>query len=401
MYDDFINNENILLIINAIKKFQGDIRLVGGCVRDSLLKRQTIDIDFATTLLPNQTINALTAAHIKAIPTGIKHGTITALVNNTAYEITTLRSDISCDGRHAEVKFTNNWQQDASRRDFTFNALYCDEKGIVYDYFSGIQDLEKKHLNFIGDPEIRIQEDYLRILRAFRFYASICSQNKLSDEIVHSCTKYSSYINNLSRERIRDEFFKLLLCPNLSNTLKIMQKCHVLDKIIPFEVIPDIMSSETLSNTDPLTKLAALLRTNNNNHSLDKIKASLCLSNYSQKTLVSLLNNNLELPLSTTAQHKHINKLGKEIYCNLLRIIHAELNLNYHDLMQYIEYADQLIIPEFPISGKDLLNIGYQPGKNLGITLEKIKDLWENSSYQLTKTQLLDYARGKLLKSKN
>ncbi|AHX04742.1 CCA tRNA nucleotidyltransferase [Ehrlichia japonica] len=397
MYDNFINNDDILLIINAIKKFQGDIRLVGGCVRDNLLKRQTIDIDFATTLLPTQIINSLVAANIKAIPTGIKHGTITAIVNNTAYEITTLRSDISCDGRHAEVKFTNNWQQDASRRDFTFNALYCDEKGIIYDYFSGLQDLEEKQLKFIGDPEIRIQEDYLRILRAFRFYASICSQNKLSDEIVYSCTQYSSCLNKLSRERIRDEFFKLLSCPNLSNTLKIMQKCHVLEKIIPFEVIPDIMSSDILSDADPLIKLAALLRTNNN-CSLDKIKISLCLSNHNHKILVSLLNNNLEFPLSIIEQQKYINKLGKKMYCDLIRIRHAELNLNYHDLVQYIEYADQLTIPEFPISGKDLFNIGYQAGKNLGTTLKTIKDFWENSSYQLTKSQLLDYAKELLKK---
>ena len=393
MHDNFTQNDDILSIIDAIKKFQGEIRLVGGCVRDNILKRQTTDIDFATTLLPNQIIDSLNAAHIKAIPTGIKHGTITAIVKNKGYEITTLRSDISCDGRHAEVKFTNNWQQDASRRDFTFNALYCDEKGVIYDYFSGIQDLEKKQLNFIGDPEIRIQEDYLRILRAFRFYASICNQNKLSDKIIYSCTKYSSFINNLSKERIRDEFFKLLLCPNLVSTLKIMQQCNVLQKIIPFEVKPDIMLSDILSETNPLTKLAALLRTNKNDLSLDKVKISLCLSNHDQKVLTLLLNNNLELPISTIEQQKYINKFGKEIYCSLIRIKHAELNLNYQDLAQYIEYADKFIVPQFPISGKDLLNIGYQQGKNLGTTLKIIKDLWENSSYQLTKLQLLNLAK--------
>ena len=391
MYDIFINNNDILSIINAIKKFQGEIRLVGGCVRDNMLKRQTTDIDFATTLLPNQIIESLTIANIKTIPTGIKHGTITAIVNNTAYEITTLRSDINCDGRHAEVKFTNNWKQDASRRDFTFNALYCDEQGIVYDYFSGIEDLEKKQLNFIGDPEIRIKEDYLRILRAFRFYTSICSQNTLSDQIIYCCTKYSSCINKLSKERIRDEFFKLLSYANLTNTLKIMQKCQVLEKIIPFDITPDIMSSDILSNADPLTKLAALLRTNK--CSLDKIKVSLCLSNHDQKILALLLNNNLELPLSTIEQQKYINKLGKKVYCNLMKIRYAELNLNHHDLAQYIEYADKFIIPEFPISGKDLFNIGYQEGKNLGKTLKKIKDLWEDSSYQLTKSQLLNHAK--------
>ena len=393
MYNNFTQDDDILSIINAIKKLKGETRLVGGCVRDNILKRQTTDIDFATTLLPDQIIESLNAANIKAIPTGIKHGTITAVTNNKVYEITTLRSDISCDGRHAEVKFTNNWKQDASRRDFTFNALYCDEKGTIYDYFSGIQDLEKKQLNFIGDPEIRIQEDYLRILRAFRFHASICNQNKLSDKIIYCCTKYSSFINQLSKERIRDEFFKLLLCTNLSNTLKTMQQCNILQKIIPFEIDPNIMSSDILSGTNPLTKLAALLRTNKNDLSLDKIKISLCLSTHNQKVLTLLSNNNLELPISITDQQKYINKFGKEIYCSLIKIKHAELNLNYSDLAQYIEYADKFVVPKFPISGKDLFNIGYKEGKKLGMTLKKIKDIWENNSYQLTKHQLLDFAK--------
>ena len=354
MLNNFICNNDILLITNAIKKYQGDIRLVGGCVRDNILRRQTIDIDFATTLLPNQIIDALNIAHIKAIPTGIKHGTITAIVNNTAYEITTLRSDVYCDGRHAEVKFTNNWQQDASRRDFTFNALYCDEKGIVYDYFSGIQDLKNKQLNFIGDPEVRIQEDYLRILRAFRFYASICTQNKLSDIIIYSCTKYASCINKLSKERIRDEFFKLLSCINLANTLKVMQKCNVLQKIIPFEIVPNIISSNIMSHTEPIVKLALLLRTNKSEFSLDKLKDLLYLSNSDKKLLLSLVNSNLELPLSIIDQQKYINKFGKKIYCHLITIKHAELTLDANDLAQYIEYADKFVIPEFPLSGKKI-----------------------------------------------
>ncbi|QLK53706.1 CCA tRNA nucleotidyltransferase [Ehrlichia ruminantium] len=393
MLNNFANNNDILLITNAIKKYQGDIRLVGGCVRDNILKRQTVDIDFATTLLPYQIIEALNIAHIKSIPTGIKHGTITAIVNNTAYEITTLRSDIYCDGRHAEVKFTNNWKQDASRRDFTFNALYCDEKGIVYDYFSGIQDLKNKQLNFIGDPETRIQEDYLRILRAFRFHAAICSQDKLSDIIIQSCTKYASCISKLSRERIRDEFFKLLSCINLVNTLKIMQKCNVLQKIIPFEVLPNVISSTVISHTEPIVKLAALLRTNKNEFSIDKIRDSLYLSNSDKKLLLSLVNNNLELPLSIMDQQKYINKLGKKIYCYLIKIRHAELTLNNHDLVQYIEYADKFVIPEFPLSGKDFLAIGYQEGRHLGDVLKKLRNLWEDSAYQLTRHQLLEHGK--------
>ncbi|BET31539.1 MULTISPECIES: CCA tRNA nucleotidyltransferase [Wolbachia] len=381
------------LIIDAIEEFGGEARLVGGCVRDSILQRDVHDIDLATNLLPNQTIKALKLRNIKTIPTGLKHGTITAVLNQRSFEITTLRHDVKCDGRHAKVEFTNNWQADASRRDFTFNALYADKHGHIYDYFGGIEDLKARRLNFIGNAEDRIKEDYLRILRAFRFHAKICVGD-LSDEILNVCKKHSHMIQNLSGERIRDEILKLLECNDPFPTLKSMQESDVLQKIIPKEVKCEILSSSLLLGTDALVKLALLLRTTKKNDRLslgEYVSKFLRLSNKQKKKLLFLLSNDIKTELSEKEQKKYISLFGRELYCDLVKICGVESGENVDE---YISFANTFNIPKFPLSGDDLISIGHQPGKSLGRNLELLKQHWEDSSYTLTKEELVLYAKG-------
>ncbi|NEV49216.1 CCA tRNA nucleotidyltransferase [Wolbachia pipientis] len=379
------------LIINAIEKFSGEARLVGGCVRDSILQREIHDIDLATNLLPDQVMKALKLRNIKTIPTGLKHGTITAILNQRSFEITTLRHDVKCDGRHAKVEFTNNWQADASRRDFTFNALYADKHGHIYDYFGGTQDLKAQRLNFIGNAEDRIKEDYLRILRAFRFHAKICVGD-LSDEILSVCKKHSHMIQNLSGERIREEILKLLECNDPFPTLKSMQESDVLQKIIPKEVKCEILSSSLLFGTDALVKLALLLRTTKNDRlSLGEyVSKFLRLSNKQKKKLSFLLSNNIKIELSEKEQKKYISLFGRELYCDLVKICGVESGEN---IDEYISFANTFNIPKFPLSGDDLISIGHQPGKSLGRSLELLKQHWEDSSYTLTKEELVLYAK--------
>ncbi|MDR0773302.1 MAG: CCA tRNA nucleotidyltransferase [Wolbachia pipientis] len=379
------------LIIDAIEKFGGEARLVGGCVRDSILQRDVHDIDIATNLLPDQVMKALKLRNIKTIPTGLKHGTITAILNQRSFEITTLRHDVKCDGRHAKVEFTNNWQTDASRRDFTFNALYADKHGHIYDYFGGTQDLKAQRLNFIGNAEDRIKEDYLRILRAFRFHAKICVGN-LSDEILSVCKKHLHMIQNLSGERIRDEIFKLLECNDPFPTLKSMQESDVLQKIIPKEVKCEILSSSLLFGTDALVKLALLLRTTKNDRlSLGEyVSKFLRLSNKQKKKLSFLLSNNIKTELSEKEQKKYISLFGRELYCDLVKICGVESGEN---IDEYISFANTFNILKFPLSGDDLISIGHQPGKSLGRNLELLKQHWEDSSYTLTKEELVLYAK--------
>ncbi|WP_265026712.1 CCA tRNA nucleotidyltransferase [Wolbachia endosymbiont (group A) of Bombylius major] len=383
------------LIIDAIEEFGGEARLVGGCVRDSILQRDVHDIDLATNLLPNQTIKALKLRNIKTIPTGLKHGTITAVLNQRSFEITTLRHDVKCDGRHAKVEFTNNWQADASRRDFTFNALYADKHGHIYDYFGGIEDLKARRLNFIGNAEDRIKEDYLRILRAFRFHAKICVGD-LSDEILSVCKKHSHMIQNLSGERIRDEILKLLECNDPFPTLKSMQESDVLQKIIPKEVKCEILSSPLLLGTDALVKLALLLRTTKKNDRLslgEYISKFLRLSNKQKKKLLFLLSNDIKTELSEKEQKKYISLFGRELYCDLVKICGVESGENVD---KYISFANTFNIPKFPLSGDDLISIGHQPGKSLGRSLELLKQHWEDSSYTLTKEELVLYIKSLL-----
>ncbi len=381
------------LIIDAIEKFGSEARLVGGCVRDSILQCDIHDIDLATNLLPNQAIEALKLRNIKTIPTGLKHGTITAVLNQRSFEITTLRYDTQCDGRHAKVEFTNNWQADASRRDFTFNALYADKYGHIYDYFGGTQDLKARRLNFIGNAEDRIKEDYLRILRVFRFHAKICVGN-LSDEILDVCKKHSHMIQNLSGERIRDEMFKLLECDDPAPTLKSMQKSDVLQKIIPKEVKCKILSSPLLFGTDAIIKLALLLKTTEDRQNLGEyISKFLRLSNKQRKKLLFLLSNDIKTELSEKEQEKYISLFGRELYCDLVKICGVESGTNVDE---YISFAKGFDIPKFPLSGDDLINIGYQSGKSLGRSLELLKQHWGDNSYSLTKEELLLYAKNLL-----
>lgn len=402
-------DHEVSIIIEAIEKFGGEARLVGGCVRDSILQREIHDIDLATNLLPNQAVKALKLRNIKTIPTGLKHGTITAILDKRSFEITTLRHDVKCDGRHAKVEFTDDWQADASRRDFTFNALYADKHGHIYDYFGGIQDLKTRKLNFIGNAEDRIKEDYLRILRAFRFHAKICIGD-LSDEILDVCKKHSHMIQNLSGERIREEIFKLLECNDPAPTLKSMQKSDVLQKIIPKEVKCEILSSPLLINTKPLTKpsayghtpflddsltkLALLIRTAEDRASLgEEVSKFLRLSNKQKKKLLFLLSNDIKTELSEKEQKKYISLFGKELYCDLMKICGIESGINVDE---YISFAKMFNIPKFPLSGDDLIIIGHQPGKNLGRNLELLRQHWEDSSYTLTKEELLLYAKSLL-----
>ncbi|MDR2831412.1 MAG: CCA tRNA nucleotidyltransferase [Rickettsiales bacterium] len=382
------------LIIDAIEESGGEARLVGGCVRDSILQHDVHDIDLATNLLPDQVIEALKLHNIKTIPTGLKHGTITAILDQRSFEITTLRHDVKCDGRHAKVEFTNNWQADASRRDFTFNALYADKHGHIYDYFGGTQDLKARRLNFIGSAEDRIKEDYLRILRAFRFHTKICVGD-LSDEILNICKKHSHMIQNLSGERIRNEIFKLLECDNPAPTLKSMQESDVLQKIIPKEVKCEILSSALLFGTDALVKLALILRTVENDRlSLGKyVSKFLRLSNKQKKKLLFLLSNNIKTELSGKEQKKYISLFGRELYCDLIKICGVESGENVD---KYISFAKTFDIPKFPLSGNDLINIGCQPGKSLGRNLELLKQHWEDSSYTLTKDELILYVKNLL-----
>src|SRR6476619_45805 len=220
-------------LLDALGADEGLTRFVGGAVRDDLLGLPVNDIDLATRIPPDEVINRLEKARIKAVPTGIDHGTVTAISDGHPFEITTLRRDVSTDGRRATVAFTDDWQEDAARRDFTINALSADpETGELFDYFGGLADLEQRHIRFIGDPLQRIAEDHLRILRFFRFHARFDAREP-DAAALDACTARANDLMALSRERIADELIKLLGTDDPVPTIAIMVERAILRPVLP------------------------------------------------------------------------------------------------------------------------------------------------------------------------
>ncbi|EGD57955.1 polynucleotide adenylyltransferase region [Novosphingobium nitrogenifigens DSM 19370] len=243
---------------------EGLCRWVGGAVRDTLVGIAVKDIDMATRLLPEETLARLKAAGIKAIPTGLAHGTVTALTAGGPVEITTLRRDVETDGRHATVAFSTDWREDAARRDFTINALYADPRTLeISDYFGGQADLAAHRVRFIGDAETRIREDYLRILRYFRFHARFGSL-PADAEAEEACARLAPGLKGLSRERVGWELLRLLGHPDPAPTLRRMAELGVLAQILPEadpEALPPLVAAEACENVAPdsLRRLAAIL----------------------------------------------------------------------------------------------------------------------------------------------
>ncbi len=251
-------------VMQALTRDGGDARFVGGAVRNAILGEAVADIDIATPLLPQDVMRRLQKAGFGAIPTGIEHGTITAIVRGQPFEVTTLRRDVSTDGRRATVAFTTDWAEDAARRDFTMNALYANAEGEIFDYVGGLADLRERRVRFVGDPSTRIREDYLRILRLFRFHAWY-GKGGLDAEAFAAASDEKAGLKLLSGERVQKELLRLLEAKNPLTTLQAMQRVSILAEILPadlqLERIARLVEIETANSRKPdsLLRLAALL----------------------------------------------------------------------------------------------------------------------------------------------
>ena len=278
-------------LVDALGGGAGDTRIVGGAVRDTLLGGPVTDVDLATRLDPGVVIERVKAAGLKAVPTGIKHGTVTAiLASGRPIEVTTLRRDVATDGRHATVAFTDDWREDAARRDFTMNALYADAlSGAVLDYFGGLEDLAARRVRFIGDPYLRIAEDHLRILRFFRFHARF--GDAIDADGLAACAARAKDLMALSRERIASELLRLLIAPAAVPVVETMVAHDILAPVLP-EIDPGgverlcvLTGRETAANVAPdaVRRLAALIPA----AGAEAIGARLKLSNADRKRLIA------------------------------------------------------------------------------------------------------------------
>ena len=342
----------------------GQTRLVGGAVRDTLLGIETSDVDLATVHSPETVIDLLELARIKAVPTGIAHGTITAVVDDEVYEVTTLRRDVATDGRHATVAFTGDWREDAARRDFTINALYADPAtGELFDYFGGLDDLERGRVRFIGDPLTRIAEDHLRILRFFRFLARFGSDADADG--LAACTTRANDLMALSRERIRDELFKLLIARDAVPVVALM-----IDRGIFRPVLPEITDADRLTTlarretaaqlpADALRHLVALLPAS----SVEDVGARLKLSNLERKRIVLAAQ-----PAGDTPADELVYRIGREGAVDRLLLSDRPIA----DVQAAMEAPDRRL----PITGGTLVERGLSKGPDVARVLRLIEDRW-------------------------
>jgi poly(A) polymerase len=360
-------------LLDALGADDGLTRYVGGAVRDDLLDLPVSDVDLATRLQPGDVMKRLEAARIKAVPTGIDHGTVTAVSDSHAYEVTTLRRDVSTDGRRATVAFTTDWEEDAARRDFTINALSADPRtGEVFDYFRGLEDLLARHVRFIGDPLRRIAEDHLRILRYFRFHARF-GAGKPDSAALDACSKRANDLMALSRERIADELLKLLGLPDPSVTVGIMLDHGILKPVLP-EIEPQrladltaLMGAEREAGVSPdgLRRLASLLPRDSGLAAT--VATRLKLSNKARKRLACAADASVSLPSEALAY-----RIGVD--CAVDRLLLAGEPAEAAGIKKWHP-------PRLPIGGGVLIARGLPEGPIIARTLRQIEDRWVEAGF--------------------
>ncbi len=367
----FLDRPGIHRLLKALDARSGTARFVGGAVRDQLLGVPHEDLDLATVFTPHEVIERLEAAGIKAVPTGIEHGTITAVSSGTVVEVTTLRSDVSTDGRRATVAFTSDWKQDAGRRDFTINALFADPySGELFDYFGGLDDLQSRTVRFIGEPLQRIAEDHLRILRYFRFHARY-GHGDPDPGALDACTSRANDLMALSRERIADELLKLLRLDDPAATVELMLGRGIFAPVVPeierVDRLFELVAAERSASipADPLRRLAALLPRDPDTAS--RVASRLKLSNKAKKRLASAADSSLGLNPRALAY-----RIGPESAVDRL--------LLSGDPSGAAAIAGWTP-PRLPVGGSELMARGIAEGPEIARTLREIEDLWEAAGF--------------------
>ncbi len=382
-------------LIGILAAGGGEARFVGGCVRDVLIGRPYKDVDISTTLFPEDTLRVLKNAHIRVIPTGLAHGTVTAVVDGVSFEITTLREDVACDGRHAEVAFTDSWQADAARRDFTINAMNMDAEGAIHDYFGGRTDLRKKIVRFVGSPVLRIQEDYLRILRLFRFHAYYGGGEILPEQL-QACAACAEGIRQLSGERIQMEMLKLLSAPTPLYALSAMVQTGVLSRVLPgMEGNIYLNGLEALINlphhSNALVRLASILR-GASEQTVEGIANYWRLSGEDKKHLLRVTFPECEVngALDEHGQRHAFRLLGKAVFLDVALLAWAEEGQGAAESFEaMLELGQSWNPPKLPIRGVDLLRLGVKEGKEIGRLLKIAEDYWEANHYTPARAELL------------
>ena len=342
-----------------------EARMVGGAVRDLLAGREVADVDFAVPLPPEAVMARAKAAWLRFVPTGLAHGTVTLLAAGRGFEMTSLRQDVETDGRHARVEFTANWQADAARRDFTINAMSCDQDGRIFDYFDGKADLAVGMIRFVGPARQRIAEDYLRVLRFFRFFARY-GQGQADAEAVAAIMAARDGLSGLSPERVWSEVKKILEVPAPLASIWLMQETSVLESILP-GAVPDRLAALLARGApvDPLLRLAALTN--------EDLAKRLRLSAAQARRLAGL---RTPFSLSPDDDEARLNRALADRPREILigqSWLHGGDDAGWADLRARLEV---LKVPVFPLLGRDLAAMGIPAGPEMGEVLASIRQWW-------------------------
>ena len=352
---------------------EGCVRFVGGCVRNSLMGQGVDDIDLATRLKPEASMAALKAAGLKVIPTGITHGTVTAVSKGAPYEITTLRRDVTTDGRNATVAFTEDWAEDASRRDFRLNALYADPSGTVFDPTGeGVADAREGRIVFVGDPPTRIREDYLRILRFFRFFAWY-GRGEPDAAGLAACAALAEGMSRLSAERVSRELLKLLKAPDPRAAVRAMQASGVLSQVLPDAGSLEAFERMVGLSEDPLLRLSALWPADPAR--VDAAARGLRLSNPDRLRLAAAAGEALDVDMSAPQARAALYRLGRQTFVD--RVLRAAASGgSAADAAPWLRLAETWAIPRLPVGGRQVAQAGLAAGPETGRALAAFEAGW-------------------------
>jgi poly(A) polymerase len=389
--EDWMTAPATRAVMDALRADGNEVRFVGGCVRDMLMDRAVGDIDIATDAAPERVMQLLTKAGLKAVPTGIAHGTITAVSDGKPFEVTTLRRDVETFGRHARVAFTDDWAEDAARRDFTINAMSLTVDGRLFDPFDGLADIKTGRVRFVGEARARIEEDVLRLLRYFRFFAYFDRPPPDADALA-ACTELAPKLPTLSGERVRAELFKLLAAPDPASTLKLMASAGVLDHLLPeakdiarLAALTAIERDVLKRGSDPLLRLAAVLVGGTDAALSAALRFK--LSNRERARLMALESSApvVEHPDERTLR-RLLQRLGSAEVVDHAWLNWAEArkagstdNLPWKKL---IVTAENWTPIKFPIRGEDALTLGLAPGPDIGELIRAVEEWWADQDFR-------------------
>ncbi|NTE54835.1 CCA tRNA nucleotidyltransferase [Agrobacterium tumefaciens] len=401
---DWFEKPALKRIFTLLNADGGEVRIVGGAVRNALMDLPVVDVDMATTLTPDVVVARAKAAGIKAVPTGIEHGTVTLVIDGEGFEVTTLRRDVETNGRHAQVAFGTDWQTDAERRDLTINALYADEKGEIIDLIDGLPDIETRTVRFIGEAAMRISEDYLRILRFFRFFAHYGSGRPDADGL-RASARAKDKLATLSAERVWSELKKLLSARDPSRALLWMRQSGVLTEILPetekwgIDAIHGLVATEQALGwaVDPMLRLAAIVPPDRDR--LAALASRLRLSKAEAGYLAHWASAPAADPeMKETALDRLLYRQGVEGVKTRLKLAlaAARADLSAGDtamqkvarLSTLLARAEKFQKPGFPISGADVMAAGVAPGPKVGEVLKSLEEKWIDVNFSLDRAAL-------------